>query len=162
MATMEPGTGTALCCPRFDPAPWDRKEVTWTDRLFVKGRVHSILHIPLDFGAVMRRTMARIEAAGAAPAEMIVLADENSLWGADVYVPVTREVAGASMTRLSGTFLCRVFEGPYSQSRAWVREMATVVQHQGRQLRKLYFLYTACPRCAKAYGKNYFVLLAQV
>jgi hypothetical protein len=29
-------------------------------------------------------------------------------------------------------------------------------------LKKLYFSYTTCPACAKAYGKNYVVLFAQV
>ena len=24
------------CCPRFNPEPWDEKEVTFQDRLFVK------------------------------------------------------------------------------------------------------------------------------
>lgn len=31
------------CCPRFDPAPWDEKEISWQDKRFVKDRVTSIL-----------------------------------------------------------------------------------------------------------------------
>jgi len=41
------------CCPRFAPQPWDETEFTWNNRLFVKDRVTSCLHIPLNFGAVM-------------------------------------------------------------------------------------------------------------
>jgi len=29
-------------------------------------------------------------------------------------------------------------------------------------MEKLFFFYTTCPKCAKAYGKNYVVLLAKV
>ncbi|MGE5758418.1 MAG: hydrolase [Sideroxydans sp.] len=29
-------------------------------------------------------------------------------------------------------------------------------------MRKLYFYYTTCPKCAKKYGKNYVVILAEV
>ncbi len=44
------------CCPRFNPGPWDQKEVTFQDKLFVKDRVHSFFHIPLNFGRVMVRS----------------------------------------------------------------------------------------------------------
>lgn len=73
------------CCPRFDPEPWDKKEVTFDDRLFVRDHVTSFFHIPLNFGKVMVRNME-----------------------------------------------------------------------------KMYFFYTTCPKCAKVYGKNYTVLLAKV
>lgn len=36
------------------------------------------------------------------------------------------------------------------------------VAAKGRTLEKLYFGYTTCPKCAKAYGKNYVVLFAKV
>lgn len=149
------------CCPKFDPAPWDEKELHWQDRLFVKGRVTSFLHIPLNFGAVMTRLVGAIKSADAWPEEMVVLADENSLWGADVYVAATREVPGASMARISGTFLSKVFEGPYRNMRQWIEEMKAFVQGKGKSPRKLYSFYTTCPKCAKKYGKNYVAILAQ-
>ena len=33
---------------------------------------------------------------------------------------------------------------------------------KGREIEHLYFLYKTCPRCAKKFGKNYVVLLAQI
>jgi len=150
------------CCERFDPQPWDGKELRWHEKRFVKDRVRSFLHIPLNFGAVMRRNMGRIEAASARPATMLVLSDENSLWGADVYIEVTKAIPGANMTSLSGTFLSKVFEGPFSNMRSWIAAMKAFVQGKGRGIQKLYFFYTTCPRCAKLYGKNYVVILAQV
>ena len=150
------------CCPKFDPNPWSDRVITWDKQLFLQDRVRSFLHIPLNYGAVMTRSMAAIKAAGAIPDEMIMLTDENSLWGADVYIAVSKEVPGARMTRLSGTYLAKVFEGPYRNVRNWIPEMKSFVTSKGKSLQKLLFFYTTCPGCAKKYGKNYVVILAQV
>jgi hypothetical protein len=48
------------CCPRFNPAPWDGKEVTFKDKLFVKDHVRSFFHIPLNFAKVMVKNMEMI------------------------------------------------------------------------------------------------------
>ena len=150
------------CCPRFNPEPWDDKMLTWENRLFVKDHVTSIFHIPLNFGAVMKRNVGAIEAADAMPETPVVLSDENSLWGADVYIEVTRTIPGANMASISGTFLSKVFEGPFQNMGKWVAEMKTLVGARGKTLRKLYFFYTTCPKCAKKYGKNYVAILAEV
>jgi hypothetical protein len=150
------------CCPRFNPQPWDKKEVTFKDRLFIKDHVTSIFHIPLNFGKVMVRNMEKISQAQALAPEPILLSDENSLWGADIYIAVSKDVPGAQMVKLSGTFMTQVFEGPYKNVRQWVSQMTDYVAKQGKQLKKLYFFYTTCPKCAKHYGKNYVVLLAQI
>jgi hypothetical protein len=150
------------CCPRFDPEPWDETEFTWENRRFVKDRVTSFLHIPLNFGAVMKRNLGPIHAAGAFPDTVVVLSDENSLWGADVYIEVTREIPGANMATISGSFLSKVFEGPYRGMRKWIQEMKAFVQSRGKSLQKLYFFYTTCPKCGKEYVKNYVAILALV
>jgi len=150
------------CCPRFDPGPWDDKEVVLENKLFVKDRVRSFLHIPLNFGRVMVRNMERIQAAGELVPQPLMLSDENSLWGADVYIAVSKDVPGAEMARISGTFLSRVFEGPYKDIRKWVAQMKDYVTSKKKAMEKLYFFYTTCPKCAQTYGKNYVVLLAKV
>ena len=136
--------------------------MTFKDKLFIKDHVTSFLHIPLNFGKVMVRNMERIAKAGALAPEPILLSDENSLWGADIYIAVSKDVPGAEMVKVSGTFLTQVFEGPYKNVRQWVKQMADYVRRQGKELKKLYFFYTTCPKCAKYYGKNYVVLLAQI
>jgi hypothetical protein len=151
-----------ICCPKFNPEPWDRKEFAWDKKLFLKDRVRSLFHIPMNFGAVMKRNVALIEAAGAKSDDMVVLSDENSLWGSDVYIAVTKPVPGARMAELSGTFHSRVFEGPYSKTSAWIKEMTEYLTKQGRAIRKLYFYYTTCPKCAKKYGKNYVAIIAEL
>jgi len=152
----------AECCPEFHPEPWDEKEVKWENKKFVTARVKSIFHIPLNFGSVMKNNVALIEAAGAKSSDMIVLSDENSLWGADIYIEVTGNVAGAKMASISGTFLSRVFEGPYKNMRKWCKDMQAYIESQGKEVKQLYYYYTTCPKCARKYGKNYVVLLAQI
>jgi len=43
-----------------------------------------------------------------------------------------------------------------------MKEMQDFVKSRGKELKKVYFFYTTCPRCAKFYGKNYTVILAEV
>ena len=150
------------CCPRFNPEPWDEKEITFQDKLFVKDHVRSFFHIPLNFSKVMVRNMERIKDAEALVPLPVMLSDEKSLWGADIYIAVSKEVPGAEMARVSGTFLTKAFEGPYKDTGKWVKEMKTYVESKGREIKKMYFFYTTCPACAKVYGKNYTVILAQV
>ena len=91
-----------------------------------------------------------------------MLSDEKSLWGSDVYIAVSKEVPQAENVTISGTFLTKVFEGPYKDAGKWVKEMLAFVKAKGKETKKLYFFYTTCPKCAKYYGKNYTVLLAEV
>lgn len=150
------------CCEPFDPAPWQEKEIVWKDKLFVADRVTSFLHMPLNYGRTVVKNMGLIEAAGAKAPYQLMLTDENSLWGADIYIDVAKEVPGARMAKLSGRFLTKVFEGPYRNAGKWAEEMKAYVANKGKAIQKLYFSYTTCPRCAKAYGKNYVVLFAQI
>jgi hypothetical protein len=150
------------CCPPFDPRPWGDGRVTWQDKLFVRDRLRCFFHVPLNMGARMSSNQRLIEAAHAAPAQPLILTDERSPWAADLYLEVTHPVPGCQMAELSGTFLTKVYEGPYRDAGKWAADMRRHVQAQQQELVKLYFGFTTCPRCAKAYGKNYVVLFAQV
>ncbi|NMC51168.1 hypothetical protein GYA54_00365 [Candidatus Kuenenbacteria bacterium] len=144
---------------------WQDKEITWQDKIFVKDHVTSFLHMPLNMGQKIIRNMVLIENAKARVSYQLMLADEKSLWGADIYIdvnPPAGGLPGAKMAKISGTFLTKVFEGPYQNAGKWAKEMAEYVKAKGKEMKKLYFSYTTCPKCAKAYGKNYVVLFAQV
>jgi hypothetical protein len=150
------------CCLRFNPEPWDEKEITFKDKLFVKDRVKSFMHVPLNFGKVMVKNVERIKAADALAPEPLMLSDETSSWGSDIYIAVSKEVPGAEMKKISGSFLSKVFEGSYGNFSKWIKEMDGFIRSRGKKTKKLYFFYTTCPACAKFYGKNYTVLLAEV
>lgn len=157
-----PQTFSTGCCPPFDPTPWLAGRVTWHDKLFVRDRVRCLFHVPLNMSTKMSSNQRLIDAAQAAPAQPLTLCDEHSPWATDLYIEVTRPVPGAEMAALSGTFLTKVYEGPYRDAGKWAADLRRHVQEQQQELEKLYFGYTTCPRCAKAYGKNYVVLLAQI
>lgn len=150
------------CCEPFNPEPWQDKEVTWKDKIFVKDHVTSFFHIPLNMGKKIIKNMELIEKANAKAPQQLTLTDEKSPWGTDIYIDVSKEVPGAQMATLSGIFLTKVFDGSYQNVGKWAEEMKEYVKSKGKELKKLYFSYTTCPSCAKAYGKNYVVLFAQI
>lgn len=154
--------GETGCCPRFNPVPWEEKEINWSDKLFVKDHVTSFMHIPLNFGGIVVKNMRLIDRAGAKNRDQIMLTEEKSSFGSDIYIAVDKDVPGAQMATISGKFLTKVFEGSFKQIPQWIQAMQTWVKSRNKEINKLYFSYTTCPRCAKAYGKNYVILFAKV
>ena len=80
----------------------------------------------------------------------------------DLYIEVAKEVPGAAMARLSGRYVSKVFEGPFKETGNWCRQMAEWMEGRGQKIEKLWMYYTTCPKCARHYGKNYVVILAEV
>lgn len=146
---------TTQCCALIDPAVYDRKEFDWTGQSFIRTRIRSFLHMPLTFSSAIKRLTAQAERANALPpeSEQLWLCDENSLWGADLYLAVTKPVSGSDNANLSGVWRARVFEGPYSKIGSWYQSIAP--------FKRALAFYTACPKCAKKFGKNYVVLFSQ-
>jgi hypothetical protein len=146
------------CCPRFDPAGWDEQDLRFADKLFVVATTKSFAHVPLDMAAVFRDTFAAIERAHARDADdFLVLSRDTSAWSAEHLFAVARDVPGRPMARLSGNYRTAVFEGPFKSAPQWAREAERRAQGRGKIVEELYFFYTTCPKCAKAYGKNYAV-----
>jgi len=154
--------GETGCCSLIDPSQWDNREFVWENKLFIKDHIIAFFHLPLNFGGVAGRVMKKIEEAEAFPADPFWICDETSLWGSDFYVAVDKEVPNTEMQSLSGTFISKVFEGPYRNMSSWIKKINRHVQSKGKTVQKLYFYYTVCPKCAKHYGKNYVVIIAQV
>lgn len=151
------------CCSRFDPEPWNEKELRWENKLFLKNRVRCLFYMPLNFGKIVSRSMAQITQAGALPpAPPVGLSDHTSKWNMDLYIEVTKEVPNADHCRFTGSFLTKVFEGPYKNTGHWCKEMAAWVQSKGKTIKRSLMYYTTCPKCARHYGKNYVVILAEV
>lgn len=153
---------TTGCCPKFNPEGWDGQELHFRDKPMVRAVTMSALHVPLNMGRVFSRVQGHIEEAGAFdPDDCIVLTRDTSPWASEHYFSVGKPVANEEMTTLSGDFFTKVFEGPYPEARTWYREMQDLVRKRGETPGDIYFFYTTCPRCAKAYGKNYVVGVAE-
>ena len=153
---------TTNCCTLINPADWDEKDFTFKDQRFVKVRSKSILHVPLNIGQVMKDAQAHIDNFNARADSQLILSDETSPWHADHYIAVTRDIPDMEVTTLPGEYLTRVFEGPYSKAGKWQRQLTQYAENEGGTPIKTYFFYTVCPKCAKAYGKNYVVGFEQV
>jgi hypothetical protein len=154
-----------VCCPKFDPKPWENKKLVWKEKLFAKDSVKSLFHIPINMGQIITKMWNKITESKA-EVEMkdwILLSDEVSAWESDQYMPVKKEVKGMENVKVSGTFLTKVFEGPYQKAKEWHEEMWKYAKKEsGKDPEKVYFYYTTCPKCAKKWGKNYVVGIAKI
>jgi len=150
------------CCADLDPAAWDEKEFHWKDKLFLQDHIRAFLHMPVNFGSVISRDHALIQDNEAYPMDPLWLTEEVSPWGSDVHVALDREIPGATIVKMSGTFLTKVFEGPYRNAPQWAGAMDRYVDGKGHEVDKLYFYYATCPKCAKKLGRNRVVLFAKV
>jgi hypothetical protein len=155
-----------VCCPAFDPAPWDERSHVWEEKLFIKDIVPQLFHIPLPWSVnrTIKRMWDKANEAKAAPdiKDFMILAYDPSPWKSEFYMAVTNEISGAENVKLTGTFLSKVFDGPYNAVPKWIKEMDNYVKSKGKTVKKYYFYYTTCPKCAKKYGHNYVVAFAQV
>jgi hypothetical protein len=151
-----------ICCPPFDPAQWDGKILTWTDKKFIKDSVFTLFYMPMNFGTVMRRTDKLIKAAGGSVPDYLMLSDHTSKWNMDIYIAVDKEIPGTQNTTMSGTFISKVYEGPYKETGNWHKDFGKWCTSQNYKPGKYYMWYTTCPKCAKKYGKNYVVIVAEI
>ena len=150
------------CCEPFKPSIWENKEITWNNKLFIKDRVRCFFHRPLNIKNKIMNNMQQIKDTQAMPENFVMLFDHNSKWRSDMYLAVNKKIPGVQMTTLSGTFLSKVFEGPYKNAHIWTKQMYRAARSAGYEPKKVLYYYTTCPKCAKQYGINYVVLFAVV
>lgn len=153
----------SICCPEFDPKPWEDQLFEWKNKMFIKDNVFTIFYMPVNFGAVMRRFDKILTKAGSKmPADGLCLSDHTSKWNMDIYLAVDKEIPGAENITLSGRFFCKVYEGPYKDTGKWCNDFENILKTKGLIKTKMYMWYTTCPKCAKKYGKNYVAIIAQI
>jgi hypothetical protein len=150
------------CCPKFDPQPWDGKILEWNDKLFIKDRVCTFFHMPVNFGSVMKRINKKTESSGVSIPDWLCLSDHTSKWNMDIYLAVDKPVERAENVKLSGRFLSKVYEGNFKDTGKWCEDFKQYAKEQGHEIKKWYMWYTTCPKCAKKYGKNYVAVICQI
>lgn len=159
-------TDQNVCCPEFNPVPWDHKKHVWSNKLFLKDSVPEFFHIPLPstYGKVITRMWQKATDADATPEvkDFLLLAHDPSPFKGELLLAITKEIPGAEMVRLSGTFMSRVFDGPYNHVPKYMKEMDGYLASLKMKAKKYYFYYAYCPKCAKKYGHNFIVAVAEV
>ena len=151
------------CCPRFNAKGWDGQILHFEDKPFLRATTRSLAHVPINMGKVFSRVLGKIEAAKAAdPEHSIVMSRDLSAFAGEHLFAVTAEVPGEEKITLSGDYLTKVFEGPFSKVGAWHGEMQALAKAKGRAANAVWFYYTTCPKCAKIYGRNPVVGLVEL
>lgn len=161
--THAPVNETGCCAvPAVDG--WNNRLIEFSNEPFIAMETKSVFHIPLNMNRVMRELAAQAGAGGATPApeHILVLSREISPWRTQHLYRVTRPVDNAENVPLNGTFLTRVFEGPYQKAKDWAEELQRMAAENGLETEGIYFFYTTCPSCSEHYGTNYVVGLARV
>jgi hypothetical protein len=150
------------CCPPFQPEGWDDQRFEWTDRRFIRERVNCLFYMPLGFGKVISGLFGKVVAAEALTPDNLCLSDHISPWKMDIYLAVDKVIPAADQQLISGKFYSRVYEGPFGQTGKWMKDFRQKVMEKGLTLKKTYFWYTTCPKCARKYGKNYVVIIGEL
>lgn len=152
------------CCAVPNVAEWDEREVTFENKPFISMYTRSFMFVPLNMSKVMTAIQAAAAEAGAEmpPKQAMILSRDLSPWKAEQLYAVSQPVEGADNVMLTGTFLSKVFEGPYQNAKKWYDALTAFAASKGKTVEATYFFYTTCPNCAKHYGKNYTIGLAKV
>lgn len=154
---------TTGCCPKFNPDGWDGRQLHFDNKEFIRAATKSLMHIPVNMGSVFSRVLGHIEAAGAYdPDNLVVLSRDLSAWQAEHLFSFSKPVPEEETVTLTGDFITKVFEGPYRKTKDWYAEMKDLAHAKGGASDEVYFFYTTCPKCAKAYGENYIVGVARI
>mgnify|MGYP000223726716 CR=1 FL=1 len=154
---------TTGCCAKFNPEGWDGQRLHFENKPFIRATTKSALHIPLNMGAVFDRVLGHINQVGGFDnSDYIVMSRELSPWKAEHLFATPKPVPDEEKSQLSGDFITKVFEGPFAEAKSWHDEMHAIVTREGGTPGDVYFFYTTCPKCAKAYGENYVVGVARL
>jgi hypothetical protein len=152
----------SICCPQFDPAPWDNQVIEWQDKKFVKDHVFTLLFMPVNFSKVIKRLNEKADKAGANIPNWLCLSDHTSKWNMDLYLAVDKDVPNADNITMSGKFYSKVYEGAFKDTGKWHKDFENFAQSKNLQVKNTFMWYTTCPKCAKKYGENYVVIIALI
>lgn len=161
--SYDDSVNTTGCCPKFNPEGWDGQDLRFQDKPFLRATTRSVMHVPLNMGKVFSRVQEKLDAASAIDMQnVLVLSNDLSNWHAEHLFASDVQIEGEEMVALSGDFVTKVFEGPYRNVKDWHAEMQELVEARGSEPGTVYFFYTTCPKCAKAYGQNYIIGVAEM
>lgn len=161
---MKMNSDKNICCYPLDTALWHEKAHVWKDKLFLQDEVKQILHIPVNMSSVVNRMFKKIEEADAMPEvqEFLMLFYDSSPWRSEINITVTKDIPKSNIIKISGTFMSKVYDGPYNHVPKWITDMEKYLASQNQKAIKYYFHYAYCPKCIKKYGHNYCISFAQI
>lgn len=158
------------CCPKFNPEKWDKKIFKWNNKHFIKETIPTFFHIPFPpmIGKSITKMMSLATDSNKIDSkkdEILILFQDPSAFKSNIYLSVTGNVPGANNINVSGTFVARVYDGPYNAIPKFIQDMNKYLEKEGKKIAKdseYYVHYSYCPQCEKKYGHNYMILFARV
>lgn len=150
------------CCPEFHPEFWDHQQFDFKNYSFITAKSKTLFHVPINLSEVMTETQKAIDDAHQNfDDQYLILSEDVSNFKTVHYFLTKGEVPNYPSVKLEGIFEASVFDGPYQDLPKWVKSYQAYLQTEGKASTRLMTFYTTCPDCAKAYGHNYVVLMAQ-
>lgn len=157
-----------ICCPKFNPEPWEGTTHDWNDKPFLTATMPVIFHIPLPW--VINKTIRRLweraqEYSIAADVnDFLMLCQDPSPWKSRFFLAVTggHPDVDDDIVRISGKFISKVFDGPYKDMPKYINEINDWLSAEGKVAKEFFFYCTTCPKCAPIHGHNYIVIFARV
>ena len=154
------------CCSKFEPSRWDGKTFNWKDKTFIKEFIPTFFHIPFPpmIGWKITKMLKLVEKADVCPAkkDWLVLFYDPRAFKSELYMSTNGRVEGGVNVKISGSFMAKVFDGPYNAIPKFIKKMDKYLDGKGKKALKYYVHYAYCPGCAKKFGKNYMILFAKV
>ena len=158
------------CCPKFIPKKWDKKTFVWKNKPFIKDSIPTLFHIPFPpmIGKKITRMMTLAEKSkkiSSKKDEVLVLFRDPNAFRSEIYISVTGKVPNANNVKISGTFIARVYDGPYNAVPKFIKQMNEYLEKKKKKIPKnsdYVIHYAYCPKCEKKYGHNYMILFAKI
>lgn len=156
-----------VCCPEFHPEKWDGKTWEWHEKLFLKESLPTLFHIPFPpmVGKKIAKLLEAAEQSGVQlenKADTLILFKDPTPFRSEIYLSVTKEVAGVENVGISGKFMSKVFDGSYNAVPKFIKEMDGYLESVGEKSKEYFIHYAYCPKCMKKFGHNYSILFARV
>ncbi len=111
----------------------------------------------------MTKLWKTAEKAGATPSKngFLCLTYDPNPFVSEYYMHVTKEVSDIKNVKLSGEFISKVYDGPFSEVNNWLKDMTGYIESLGKNVYRNFLYFTTCPECAKKYKHNYVVVVTE-
>lgn len=156
-----------VCCPKFNPEKWNQKTFNWENKSFIMETMPTLFHVPF-FPIIGKKITKMCQIAEEAkmieanPEDVLMLFRDPSTFKSEIYLSVAGVVPNANNVNISGTFVAKVFAGPYRAVPKFLKQMDEYLATQEKKAKDCYIHYAYCPKCAKKYGNNYMIIFAKV
>lgn len=156
----------SLCCPPFDTEKWNLRTLDWNDKLFIKRSVKCFFYIPINYKMVFRQIVNKIRRKEENHNPRICLSEVCSKWKINLYVEAQEEVEKEENIRFSCKILTKAYVGScnnsYKEAKQWISDYRLFAQSKNFVVRKIFFWFPTCLKCAKIQKRRDVVIMGIV